>query len=262
MSSPNKVTRLWEGVGVGVLVEVARDEWKQERRVDLMWLPQPEHLNPFLSLHNTHVALGCLAWKDVLAHECSSSAEGIEGLSHPPGSRILGHVPPRLSLPWGQPAVGTGESPEALGSCLILMKEHTEAWKEAQHSAAQRPGSAMCQCGISGVDVDFSHMLCTGLLLLLWSQQRPAHTEDLKISSLGFLVLLAPSCADGAPLLSHGTCWDTKVCKEMVQGKAGGQKGRRTELCSACSCVTFSGPFHPWLEKDAKAPFCSYKSCL
>lgn len=52
MSPPNKVARLWEGVGVGVLVEVARDEWKQERRVALMWLRWPKHLNPFLSLFN------------------------------------------------------------------------------------------------------------------------------------------------------------------------------------------------------------------
>lgn len=100
MSSPNKVTRLWEGVGMGVLVEVARDEWKQERIVALMWLWWPKHLNPLLSLSDSPVALGCLASKDVPTHECVPSTERIEELNHPLWTSILGTSLPGCPFPF------------------------------------------------------------------------------------------------------------------------------------------------------------------
>ena len=267
MSSPNKVTRLWEGVGVGVLVEVVRDEWKQERRGALVWLQWPEHLNPLLSLSNIRVALGCLASKDVLTHGCSPSMEGTEGLSHPSRSCILGHSPPRLPLPWGQPAAGTGESREALGSHFILTKslERTQWDLEG--------GIAKCspKIWLSTVPVWHFRRGWGGFFLraLHWPHTAPlkptvptSHWELQKPQPGVLGPLVTQPCQMGALLLSCGICWASKVGKEEPQGKAGDTKGEEPSPVLHAPVSALAGNFCPWLEKDAKAPFCSYKSCF
>lgn len=45
---------------------------------------------------------------------------------------------------------------------------------------------------------DFSHVLCTGFALLLWSQLPPPHTESFKSPNLGFWFSCCPAMLDGS----------------------------------------------------------------
>lgn len=93
LSSPNEVVRLWEGVGVGVLEEVARDEWKQERRVALMWLQWPKHLNPLLSLCSTPVVWAAVPPKMLPVMSLLHLWKGRMGSAVPQGALLLYKLP-------------------------------------------------------------------------------------------------------------------------------------------------------------------------
>lgn len=240
MSSPNKVTRLWEGVGVGVLVEVARDEWKQERRVALMWLRWPEHLNPLLSLSDSPVSWTALPHKMVWPMSVPHLWKGSTGSIIPPGATILGHIPPRLSLSWGLPTVNTRE---ALGSCSILMKHLERTYRDlaggtAKHSPKIWIGTVP-GCSVSDLEgEDFSHVLCTGFALLLWSQLSPPHTESFESPSLGFRFSCCPAMLDGRHLLCHMGFAELPKWEKRRNKEKQGHRG--SDPCSACSSITFS----------------------
>lgn len=191
---------------------------------------------------------------------------GMDRLSHPPRCYILGHIPPRLSFSWGLPAMSTQE---ALGWCFILMKRLERTYRDlvggiAEHSPKIWLGTVP-ECSVSDLEgEDFSHVLCTGFALLLWSQlpQLRAHWE-LQKPQLGLLVLLLLSHAGWEHLLCHiGFAelpkWGKRQPKEMQ-----GHRGRGTDPCSAWSSITFSREVLSLVGKGFKGSLLlCYKLCL
>lgn len=134
----------------------------------------------------------------------------MDRLNHPPRSYILKHILPWLSLSGSLLAVNTRE---ALGLCFILMKHLERTYWDlvggiAKHSPKIWLGTVP-GCSVSDLEgEDFSHVLCTGFALLLWSQLPPPHTESFKSPSLGFWFSCCQPCYQsgewGSPRKSRG----------------------------------------------------------
>lgn len=239
MSSPNKVTRLWEGVGEGMLVEVARDEWKQERRVTLMWLRWPDTLTlccPFLTL--LWLGLPCLT-KQSDPWGCPIYEKDRQAQSSPQGLHPGAH--PSKAVPF----LGSASCEHTGGPGIVLYFDETFrkdilrfggrdskaqpkdlAWHCAWVQCFRFRGGEFFSCAL--------HWLCAAPL----KPTAPTPHWELQKPQLGLLVLLLPSHAGWEHLLCHkGFAELPKWGKRQPKLKQG-HRGRGTVPCSAFSSIT------------------------